>query len=47
MARVGGAKDSWLGGVKKSIVVQFVQNGELAGQTSGLPGDKISDLASR
>ena len=40
-------KDSWLGGVKKSIVIQFVQNGELKGQTTGLPGDKISDLASR
>jgi hypothetical protein len=40
-------QDEWLGGMRKTITIEFYKDGELVGKSENLPGDKIKDAATK
>jgi len=43
----GLSQDEWLGGMRKTITIEFYKDGELVGKSENLPGDKIKDAATK
>jgi len=44
---VFSSQDEWLGGMRKTITIEFYKDGELVGKSENLPGDKIKDAATK
>ena len=42
----GLSQDPWLNGMRKSIAIKFVKDGEVVGEWDALPGDRLKDVAS-
>jgi len=43
----GLSQDPWLSGMRKTIIINFVKDGEVVAKGEGLPGDKIKDVATK
>ena len=43
----GLSQDPWLSGMRKSIAVKFVKDGEVVAQVEALPGDRLADVAAK
>lgn len=40
-------QDEWLGGMRKTITIEFYKDTELVGKSESLPGDRIRDAAAK
>ena len=43
----GLSQDPWLSGMRKSIAVKFVKDGEVVAEGEALPGDRLADIAAK